>query len=285
MNSSDFVFNNGNPHILSLDGISIKDYMAPEDIADIKFLKDEISLIKEINIFAKIPSIFTSKKEWPTNTNLHCWQCNCTFDDPPAFIPNHIRETINGCIEIGVKGNMCTFNCASRYILNMSNLGEEKWRYLDNLNIVYFLFTGIHTQIKPAPEKICLKKYGGIMSDDQYWEELKKLDPAAGLKDHTPGSVVPDRERTNHILDILKNPLGISIPVKRIIDKNKGAHTLIPGKHLNINLNSMWKLCNIECNEGNNEDDNKGNIEYNDGNINKKKLLDDLLDDLLDFIN
>ena len=40
-----------------------------------------------------------------------------------------------------------------------------------------------------------------------YWEELKKLDPAAGLKDHTPGSVVPDRERTNHILDILKNHL------------------------------------------------------------------------------
>ena len=247
LKSEDFSFANGQPKILHLSGISIDDYIAPEDIADKKFLNDEfIYSHKEFNTYEQIPSKFTSLDDWPLTTTLHCWNCDFAFDNRPAFIPTHIRSTADNCIEIGVKGNMCTFNCAARYILNIGHLNvEEKWRYQDNLSIVYFLFTGIHMQVKPAPEKTHLKKYGGSWSDEQYWNELKKIDNFSGLKDHTPGSILPERDRVIQVLDSLQSTFGVSTPIKRVICKELQIynHKLIPGKELQISSNSVWGLC------------------------------------------
>ena len=258
MKSEDFSFASGQPKVLYLEGISRDDYIAPEELADKKFLREEdISFINSSKyiqpIYDKIPYRFISVDDWPTETNLLCWQCGFTFGGKPTFIPTYVRENANG-IEFGVKGNMCTFNCAARWIISNGNLNiEDRWRYQDNLNILYFLFTGIHTQIKPAPEKISLKKYGGELSDEEYWEELKKLDIVAGLKDHTPGSIIPERDRVIHekyripqILNILKKDIGMDYPIKRIIDKDNTcheSHILIPGKYLSISEKSIWGLC------------------------------------------
>ena len=279
MNSTEFSFANGQPKVLYLEGISRSDYIAPEELADKKFLREEFTNVSKYvqTVYDKIPSKFTLD-DWPTETNLLCWQCGFTFDGKPTFIPTYIRESASG-IEFGVKGNMCTFNCAARWIISNCNLNiEDRWRYQDNLNILYFLFTGTHTQIKPAPEKICLKKYGGELSDEEYWEELKKLDVVAGLKDHTPGSVIPERDRIPQILSILKKDIGMDYPIKRVIDNScQESHVLIPGKQLNISEKSIWGMCaelDVEINTG------------SDSEIGQQPdKEDELLDEILNLFN
>ena len=274
MKSSEFSFAHGQPNILHLSGISKEDYIAPEDIADKKFLKEEnITISKYIYPnYDKIPYIFNSIDDWPCGTNLHCWSCGFTFDGKPIFVPTYIRENSHTGIEFGVKGNMCTFNCAARWIISNGNV-EDIWKHQDNLNILYFLFTGKHIQIKPAPEKTCLKKYGGDLSDEEFWEELKKLDTISGLKNHTPGSIIPERDRNIQILSIIKNDIGVDYPIKRVISNelidDSKLHVLIPGKQLFTPLGSVWNLCNLG-NLDNLPDEN--NDEY------------DILDDILNLI-
>ena len=269
MNSSDFRFASDQPNILFLGGISRDDYIAPEELADRKFLKEEnisyINSTKYISqlIYDKIPSTFTSLDEWPSETNLHCWQCGFTCDGKPIFVPIFIRETVRG-VEFGVKGIMCTFNCAARWIISNSNLNiEERWKYQNNLKILYFLFTGIHNEIKLAPEKTALKKYGGDLTDEEFWDELKKLDPIAGLKDHTPGSIIPERDRVPQILSILKKDIGMNYPIKRVIDTScDTSHLLIPGRQLCVSEKSMWGLCMEETTENTEIDELLSLIEF-----------------------
>jgi hypothetical protein len=195
------------PSILRLTGITLADYVPVEDMADRRLLdpstdeagaETEITP-EEIQPLDKIPRVFTGLEDWPHRTNLRCWWCGFTFDDRPKFEVTYVREAESG-IEFGVRGNMCTFNCAEAWIeLNYGGHAnnEKRWRAQDNLCLAYFMFTGRRvSRIKPAPSKTELRQYGGDWDEDLYWRKLRELDPVAGLRDHTPGSVVSERVRT-----------------------------------------------------------------------------------------
>ena len=58
------------------------------------------------------------------------------------------------------------------------------------------MFTGKTVgHIEPGAAKYSLVFYGGDMDEETYWKKLRELDPAHGLRDHTPGSVLSERER------------------------------------------------------------------------------------------
>jgi hypothetical protein len=202
------------PCILRLTGITMADYVPVEDIADNRLLHpgtddgkvgaEESESVPEAALpLDKIPRVFTSLDEWPHSTNLLCWSCGFSFDDRPKFEPTFVRESEAGEIEFGVRGNMCTFNCVEtwieiRYGAHANN--EKRRKAQDNLCLVYFMFTGRRvSQIKPAPYRTELRKYGGELDEDTFWTRLRALDPVAGLRDHTPGSVVPERERAGQV--------------------------------------------------------------------------------------
>jgi hypothetical protein len=189
------------PNILHLGGITLNDFVPIEDVFDEKVLEvvEKGDQGSEPLPFEKIPAVFTSVEEWPFSTNLRCWSCTFTFDGPPCFVPTFVRTGSDDRVEVGVEGNFCTFNCAARYIDDTyppQAYAAKHWRMQDILCLVYFYFKGHRVRhIKPAPRKTELIGFGGDLDEEDFWARMRELDPLNGLRDHRPGTVVPERMR------------------------------------------------------------------------------------------
>ena len=169
------------PYILHLSDITLADYRPAEEILGERLLEEAESASAPTLTYDKIPQFFTTVEEWSESTNLRCWTCDFTFDGPPRFIPTSIKETDAGYL-IGVLGNMCCFACASLYIHVNYKREIERNRALDNLCFVYFLMTGKKiANIPPAIPKTQLCQYGGVMDEETFRTEMRKLDPTYGI--------------------------------------------------------------------------------------------------------
>ena len=211
------------PNILHLQGITLDDFVPIEDVFDTKILEasDTEGTCSEPFIRDKIPMIFTSLEDWPSTTSLQCWSCVFSFDSPPCFIPTFVRQGAKSenSVEMGVLGNFCTFNCAARYIDDTfppQAFAQKHWRMHDNLRLVYHHFTQHRiAHIKPSPPKTERLEFGGSLSKDEFWDQLRELDPRYGLRDHRPGTVVPDRLRSpslkTSVWEIFKDTEAVSL--------------------------------------------------------------------------
>jgi hypothetical protein len=166
------------PNILCLSGITLDDYVPLEDVADERLINDDESIdLDNIYPYDKIPQIFTSLDTWPKSTNLCCWSCGFKFNGPPKFVPSYIRE-LDNTIEIGVLGNMCSFNCAESWIENHPMNREERYKMQNNLCYLFFVFTGKRiSHIKPSPCKTNLLQYGGTWNEETYLKHMKEINP------------------------------------------------------------------------------------------------------------
>lgn len=191
------------PRVLRLPGITLKDYTPIEDVFDGRILEDADAEAQppEPLPFDQIPRVFTRLEDWPMSSNLRCWSCAFSFDGAPWFIPTYVRAGSEGpdSIEIGVLGNFCTANCAARHIdvvYPAQAFAARHAQMRDNLCLVYYIFTKrrIH-HVPAAPDKTERLEFGGVLSEEDFWEELRELDPKHGLRDHRPGTVVPERLR------------------------------------------------------------------------------------------
>lgn len=163
------------PNILSLTGITLKDYISLEDVADERLISDNENSTDKIYFYNKIPLVFTSLDKWPTTTNLSCWSCGFKFNTVPIFIPKYIRE-VNDGIEIGVYGNMCSFNCAELWIETHDMTREEKYKLQNNLCYLYYIFTGKKiSYIKASPCKTNLLQYGGNWNEETFIKHMKDI--------------------------------------------------------------------------------------------------------------
>lgn len=160
----------------------------------------------EIVTYDKIPEIFITLDEWPTKTNLLCWNCSRSFDCRPVFIPTEIkiimkddyrnvREIKNGYLEFKVYGNYCSFNCAAAYI-NRHYSGENKERLMKNLLKLACLFTGKNiTYIREAFDITMCKRYGGIYTEEQYNTFMAGINPCKMVTAASDINMLPDAQR------------------------------------------------------------------------------------------
>lgn len=163
------------PNILSLTGITINDYISLEDVADERLIIEDED-INEIYPYNKIPQVFNSLDKWPLTTNLCCWTCGFKFSSIPKFIPTYIRESSDS-IEMGVCGNMCSFNCVELWIETHYMTREERHKLQNNLCFLYKIFTGKTIfYIKPAPCKTNLMQYGGTWNEETFFKKIKELE-------------------------------------------------------------------------------------------------------------
>lgn len=192
------------PNILFLRGITMAGFTPIEDVFDEKVLEaaEKEERPPDPLPHDRIPPVFTRLEDWLLATNLRCWNCTFTFDGAPWFAPTFVRQVDadgEDAVEFGVEGNFCTPNCAARYINDTyppQAFAAKHWRMSDNLCLVYFCFTGHRTKhIKPAPARTELLEYGGGLDADEFWARLRELDPKHGLRDHRPGTVLPERMR------------------------------------------------------------------------------------------
>lgn len=231
------------PNILFLKGISEEDYISIDDKANEKYTQKSVDELHNYTMYNKNNIKFLSNEKWPTKTNLHCWNCDFTFDNDSIFIPIYIKECITGGLEFGIKGNMCSFNCAMSYILDKTTQGTaERWKYINNLKILYFIKNGIHvSDIKPAPDKFNLLKYGGSWTNDIFLEELKKLNISKELKMPNLEHAIVEREK---IISIVKNIINVNKQTVRVVEDIEDDCIICNGNRISLGAHNIWSLGN-----------------------------------------
>lgn len=102
-----------------------------------------------------------SNGEWPKSVKIACLWCTECFSNTPCGIP---IKYINGKYELF--GNFCSPECAAAY--NFDNFSKEDnvWENYSLLNHVY----GDNREIKVAPPRLSLKKFGGKLSITEFRE-------------------------------------------------------------------------------------------------------------------
>lgn len=174
-------FHHQNPIILRLDGVSLESMIHVDDQFEKDILEniaDEINssaIENENSPYDKIIPVFTGKDNWPVQTNIVCWNCDLEFKSRPIFIPGFIRFNPDGH-EMGVIGNMCSFNCAEAWIIHNYHDLNMKARYRENLTYLYEIFNEVKiASITPSPSKLTMTKYGGNLSEEEYAKKIKDL--------------------------------------------------------------------------------------------------------------
>ena len=134
------------------------------------------------------------KKIWPSSTNIDCFWCCHPFDNFPFAIP--IKYTYN---KFEVYGNFCSPECASAYIFDSNNEGDEIWERYSLLNILYKkIVNNKHTNIKLAPPRIILKNFGGKLSVEEFRECNGDYNHDYKVTLPPMISIIPTMEETNY---------------------------------------------------------------------------------------
>jgi hypothetical protein len=132
------------------------------------------------------------------------------------------------------------------YILDKTTQGTaERWKYINNLKILYFIKNGIHvSDIKPAPDKFNLLKYGGSWTNDMFLEELKKLNISKELKMPNLENAIVEREK---IISIVKNIINVNKQTIRIVEEDIEDDCIIcNGNRISLGVHNIWTLSNKE---------------------------------------
>lgn len=213
------------PSILHLPGVHLRDYHSIEDAADQRFAGSPEPEPDAQPIFSDtaeglnvIPTVFTCVEDWPRCTDLACWHCGQMFDNRPVFVPTYAQEGVDAelsmRVEIGVRGNMCSFPCAAAWI-DLYLRGSSGWHPAkEMLCLVYFMFTGHHTTricSAPPPEK--QRRFGGPLSAEEYRKAVDALDPlrleqAATAHNHAQAAPCVAAERVEEVLAMLAGRAG-----------------------------------------------------------------------------
>jgi hypothetical protein len=90
------------------------------------------------------------------HVELHCLHCFSKIEKQYQ-IP--VRKTDKG---FECKGTFCSLSCACAYIMNISD--NSKWTSYQLLHEMY----DMKRQIKPSPDKECLKIFGGTLTNEEF---------------------------------------------------------------------------------------------------------------------
>jgi hypothetical protein len=101
-------------------------------------------------------------KEWPSNTSIACYWCCNRFDNAPYGIPITYQNGL-----FNVFGCFCSLECASAYNFNTTNNIDEMWERYNLINLLSKRLQ--HTKkVRPAPDRLALKMFGGYMEIEQF---------------------------------------------------------------------------------------------------------------------
>ena len=175
------------PCIIFLKGVNKDDYREVEDQFDQLLLESTVNneLCTTEMVYKELPPLFTSLENWPTSTNLHCWNCECTFTTRPIFIPLHIKGNSNGLWDMNTHGTFCSFSCAARYIKDFMDPA-----IFTNLFHLYQIFNQKEVKyIYASPRRYCVKKYGGHLTEGEYLEEIRRLENEIELQNEENNNI------------------------------------------------------------------------------------------------
>jgi hypothetical protein len=180
---------------LFLQGVFKKDCRRMEEMFQDR-LMTEVVLDKHDTIhYNKIPLYFNSKDQWIKSTNLLCWYCHRSFKNMPWFEPQSIEPVSKGQsgivlngqqikdleedkgVSIIIKGNFCSKNCVSAYILKNTKDVSERIDKMNMLKYVCHIMTGkkIIDDIIPSPSPTEMIQYGGDLLPAEYQKKIDDI--------------------------------------------------------------------------------------------------------------
>lgn len=110
-----------------------------------------------------LPLLLNGDK-WAEKSPYACWNCDSYFSGTPIGIPEKESGGFFHCC-----GNLCTFECAARYLVDHATSGDF-WNKYSLLCMMYQMAYNLppETKVKFAPPKVSLMKYGGTLTYDMY---------------------------------------------------------------------------------------------------------------------
>ena len=106
--------------------------------------------------------------EWPSNTTIHCYWCCHKFDTPPIGIPVSYNKE-----KFDVFGCFCSLECAAAHNFKNNHNIDDMWERYNLINLLSRKL-GYESRIKPAPDRLSLKQFGGFMEIEQFREYNKQ---------------------------------------------------------------------------------------------------------------
>jgi hypothetical protein len=178
------------------------------------------------------------KNTWPSKTNIDCFWCCYPFDNTPFGIPiKRVGEKYQ------MFGNFCCAECAAAYIFETNFLNDsEKTESYSLLNYLYR--DGINDGIQIASSKLCLKKFGGRLSIDQYRNNLKTSSKNYKVIIPPLTSIIPNVEETNISKSL--NDIGASFLTNSIVSKSGELLRLKRQKPLPDSNNTLEACMNLK---------------------------------------
>ena len=178
------------------------------------------------------------KNIWPSKTNIDCFWCCHSFDNTPFGIPiKRVGEKYQ------MFGNFCCAECAAAYIFETNFLNDsEKSESYSLLNFIYR--EGINDGIQVAPSKLCLKKFGGRLSIEQYRNNLRTSSKNYKVIIPPLTSIIPNIEETNISKTI--NDIGTSFLTNSIVSKSGELLRLKRQKPLPDSNNTLEACMNLK---------------------------------------
>jgi hypothetical protein len=104
-------------------------------------------------------------------TDIACWWCTYNFDTMPCFLPDKYYDN-----KFYVFGCFCSFECAAAYNLNSGD--SYMWNRYSLLKRLYSAIhkhTQEHEEISIAPPREAFKKFGGVLSHDEFRKNCKQI--------------------------------------------------------------------------------------------------------------
>ena len=209
-----------------------------ENSAKKKLTQIEILLNKKYKTSKQIELLHTltltnEGNKWPKTTNIHCFCCCHGFENTPWGIPTKYDGNTG---IFNLYGIFCSPNCVLAHLLNHETNTMVLWEQISLLNLLHYKIYETDDNLVPAPDKICLKCFGGPLSIDEYRGLTLKNDKLYAINFPPCIIVTPVLEETKKIFNqdsyfipIDKkriNKIQTELKIKRTNTSNKTKNTL-----------------------------------------------------------
>jgi hypothetical protein len=150
---------------------------------------------KQLSLLSSI-CISQNDNKWLTSTNVACfWDCHC-FDHNPWGIPIKYDVQTGKFTLFGI---FCSPNCAMSYLLANESNNSTLWERVSLLNLLNYKVYESDENIIPAPDKMCLKLFGGPLDISEFRALTLKNNKVFNINFPPCNIVTPVLEETKKI--------------------------------------------------------------------------------------
>lgn len=160
------------PHAYNKDTYDAMEFSTTMDMScyehNTSCVTEDVGNIHELKVVHVLKDFEEKNKnnEWPSNTSICCYWCCHKFDNAPYGIPVSYHNN-----QFDVYGCFCSLECASAYNFKTSESLDETWERYNLINLLarkMRYYGDKFENVKPAPERLTLRVFGGFLDIDEF---------------------------------------------------------------------------------------------------------------------